>query len=66
MAVKEARANAAEATAEYEPVKGECTPVAGEPKEGSSTGGIIAAVVLGLLAVVGIAVASNPALLNMF
>ncbi|WP_408911062.1 hypothetical protein ACKFRZ_11180 [Corynebacterium gottingense] len=66
VAVKEARANAAEATAEYEPVKGECAPVAGEPKEGSSTGGIIAAVVLGLLAVVGIAVASNPALLNMF
>ena len=65
VAVKEARANAAEATAEYEPVKGECAPAAGEQKDGSSTGGIIAAVVLGLLAVVGIAVASNPALLNM-
>ncbi|OIR44017.1 hypothetical protein [Corynebacterium sp. NML130628] len=35
-------------------------------KDGLSTGGIIAGVVLGLLAIVGIVVAINPGILNMF
>lgn len=69
-AVGEARANADAAATEYEPVKAECAPSTSgatrEDNSGSSTGGIIAAVVLGLLAVAGIVVATNPGLLNMF
>ena len=50
----------------YQPVKSECAKLTGADKDGSSTGGIIAGVVLGLLAVIGIVVALNPGLLPQF
>ena len=65
-AAAEARANTDRAEAEYQPVKANCDALTGADKEGSSTGGIIAGVVLGLLALIGIVVATNPGILNMF
>lgn len=65
-AAAEARANTERAEAEYQPVKANCDALTGADKEGSSTGGIIAGVVLGLLAIIGIVVATNPGILNMF
>ena len=62
----EARANAERAAAEYQPVRADCDTLTTPEKDGSSTGGIIAGVVLGLLAIVGIVVATNPGILNMF
>lgn len=65
-AAAEARANTERAEAEYQPVKAGCANLTDTEKDGSSTGGIIAGVVLGLLAIVGIVVATNPGILNMF
>ena len=65
-AAAEARAATERAEAEYKPVQAECATLAAPEKDGSSTGGIIAGVVLGLLAIVGIVVATNPGVLNMF
>ncbi|WP_141757827.1 CAP domain-containing protein [Corynebacterium sp. HMSC071B10] len=65
-ATAEARANTAAAESAYQPVKQECAKLTGADKDGSSTGGIIAGVVLGLLAIVGIVVALNPGLLPQF
>ena len=61
-----ARAKTERAEAEYQPVQAECAALTAQEKDGSSTGGIIAGVVLGLLAIVGIVVATNPGILNMF
>ena len=49
-----------------QPVKAGCATLTDTEKDGSSTGGIIAGVVLGLLALIGIVVATNPGILNMF
>ena len=65
-ATAEARAKTEAAQSAYQPVKQECAKLTGADKDGSSTGGIIAGVVLGLLAVIGIVVALNPGLLPQF
>ncbi|WP_141760526.1 CAP domain-containing protein [Corynebacterium sp. HMSC074A01] len=65
-AAAEARAKTEAAQSAYQPVKQECAKLTGADKDGSSTGGIIAGVVLGLLAVIGIVVALNPGLLPQF
>ncbi|WP_177221756.1 hypothetical protein [Corynebacterium sp. NML140438] len=49
-----------------QPVKAGCANLTDTEKDDSSTGGIIAGVVLGLLALIGIVVATNPGILNMF
>lgn len=65
-ATAEARAKTEAAESAYQPVKQDCAKLTGADKDGSSTGGIIAGVVLGLLAIVGIVVALNPGLLSQF
>lgn len=65
-ATAEARTKTEAAESAYQPVKQECAKLTGADKDGSSTGGIIAGVVLGLLAVIGIVVALNPGLLPQF
>ena len=64
-ATAEARTSTAAAESAYQPVKQDCAKLTGADKDGSSTGGIIVGVVLGLLAIIGIVVALNPGLLNL-
>ena len=64
-ATAEARVNTEAAESAYQPVKQDCAKLTGADKQGSSTGGIIVGVVLGLLAIIGIVVALNPGLLNL-
>ena len=65
-AVTEAIANTEQAQAEYQPVQAQCATLTAPEEDGSSTGGIIAGVVIGLLAVIGIVISTNPGMLNMF